>query len=88
MSYVWPPMLKSKSQQIREALLAEDRISALRITAHFYDRSPHTMIYRRGIDAYKHPAFYRQLGKDPHYALCDHNFRREFPCHEDDWRSY
>lgn len=60
-----PGPTKSKSQQIREALAKGDRITALRIAAHFHDRSPATMIYKSGLDAYNHPGFYRQLGKDP-----------------------
>jgi len=57
--------MKSKSQKIRDALAAGDRIAALRIAAHFYDRSANTLTYKRGLDAYNHPAFYRQIGKDP-----------------------
>jgi hypothetical protein len=38
---------------------------ALRIAARFFDRSSDTKIFKRGIDAYNNPDFYRQLGKDP-----------------------
>ena len=57
--------MKSKSQGIRDALAAGDRIGALRIAAHFHDRSTNTKIFKRGLDAHNHPEFYRQLGHDP-----------------------
>ena len=57
--------MKSKTQQIREALAADDPIDALRIAGRFFDRSVDTMIFKRGIDAYSHPGFYRQLGQEP-----------------------
>jgi hypothetical protein len=57
--------MKSKSQKIRDALAAGDRIAALRIAAHFHDRSSSTLTYKRGLDAHNHPAFYRQLGQEP-----------------------
>jgi hypothetical protein len=37
--------MRSKSQQIREALVPGDQIGALRIAARFFDRSPTTKIY-------------------------------------------
>jgi hypothetical protein len=37
----------------------------LRIAARFFDRSIDTKTFKRGIDAYNNPTFYRQLGKDP-----------------------
>ena len=37
----------------------------LRIAARFFDRSSATMIFKRGLDAYNHPDFYRQLGEQP-----------------------
>jgi len=37
----------------------------LRIAARFFDRSTDTKIFKRGMDAYNNPDFYRQLGKDP-----------------------
>jgi hypothetical protein len=55
----------SKSDQIRAALAAGDRIGALRIAARFFDRSPETATIRRGWEAHQHPAFYSQIGKDP-----------------------
>jgi hypothetical protein len=55
----------SKSQQIREALIAGDRIGALRVAAHFHNCSSNTLTYKRGFDAHNHPSFYRQIGKDP-----------------------
>ena len=57
--------MKTKSQKIRDALAAGDRIAALRIAAHFHDRSANTLAYKRGFDACNHPDFYRQLGRDP-----------------------
>ena len=54
-----------KSDQIRAAWAAGDRIGALRIAARFFDRSVHTRTFKRGMDAYNNPSFYRQLGKDP-----------------------
>ena len=40
-------------------------IGALRIAARFFDRSPDTKAFKRGMDAYNNPGFYLQLGKDP-----------------------
>lgn len=57
--------MKSKTQQIRDALAAGDQLGALRIAARFFDRSDDTMIFKRGRDAYNHPGFYRQLGQEP-----------------------
>jgi hypothetical protein len=57
--------MKSKSQKIRDALASGDRIAALRIAAHFHDRSASTLTYKCGLDALNHPDFYRQIGKDP-----------------------
>ena len=61
--------MKSKSQQIREALAADDLIGALRIAGHFFDRSDDTMIFKRGMDAYNNPGFYRQLGHEPDHVV-------------------
>jgi len=72
--------MESKSQKIRDALAAGDRIAALRIAAHFHDRSANTLIYKRGFDAHSHPSFYRQLGQEPEQltaaalALLETNF--------------
>lgn len=72
--------MKSKSQKIRDALAAGDRLAALRIAAHFHDRSASTLAYKRGLDAHNHPGFYRQIGKDPEQltatalALLETNF--------------
>ena len=57
--------MKSKSQEILDALAAGDVVSALRIAAHFHDRSADTLTYKRGLDAQNHPDFYRQLGRNP-----------------------
>jgi hypothetical protein len=54
-----------KTDQIRDAWSAGNRIGALRIAARFFDRSADTKIFKRGLDAYNNPDFYRQLGKDP-----------------------
>jgi hypothetical protein len=54
-----------KSDQIRAAWAAGDRIGALRIAPRFFDRSADTRTYKRGMDAQNNPCFYRQLGKDP-----------------------
>jgi hypothetical protein len=54
-----------KSDQIRAAWAAGDRIGALRIAARFFDRSADTKTFKRGMGAHNNPDFYRQLGKDP-----------------------
>lgn len=40
--------MRSKSQEIREALIVGNQIGALRIAARFFDRSVDTMIFKRG----------------------------------------
>jgi len=55
----------SKTEKIRAAWAAGERIAALRIAAPFFDRSNDTKTFKRGMDAYNNPDFYRQLGKDP-----------------------
>jgi hypothetical protein len=73
--------VQSKTQQIRDALAAGDRISALRIASRFHDRSRDTMIFKRGFDAHNNPSFYCQIGKDPEqltaraFALLEIRFR-------------
>jgi hypothetical protein len=59
---VVPP---TKTDRIRAAWAAGDCIGALRIAAKFFDRSEATKSFKRGMDAYNNPGFYRQLGKDP-----------------------
>ena len=54
-----------KTYKIRAAWAAGDRIGALRIAARFFDRSDDTKTFKRGMDAFNNPAFYRQLGKEP-----------------------
>ena len=54
-----------KVDQIRAAWAVGDQIGALRIAPRFFDRSTDTKTFKRGIDAYNNPDFYRQLGKDP-----------------------
>ena len=63
--------MKSKTQQIREALAVDDPIGALRIAARFFDRSADTKTFKRGIDAFNNPDFYRQLGKRPEQITQD-----------------
>ena len=48
-----------------DAWAAVNQIAALRIAARFFDRSMDTKTFKRGMDAYNHPGFYRQLGKHP-----------------------
>jgi hypothetical protein len=57
--------MRSKTDQIRTAWAAGDRIGALRIAAQFFDRSEDTRAFKRGMDAFNHPDFYTQLGKEP-----------------------
>ncbi len=57
--------MRTKSDQIRDAWAAGDRIGALRIAAQFFDRTDATMTFQRGIDAFNHPDFYTQIGKEP-----------------------
>jgi hypothetical protein len=60
-----------KIDQIHAAWIAGDQIVALRIAARFFDRSSDTKIFKRGIDAYNNPDFYRQLGKEPGQLVRD-----------------
>jgi hypothetical protein len=55
----------SKYGKICEAWAVSDRIGALRMAARFFDKSEDTQIFKRGMDAYNHPGFYRQLRQDP-----------------------
>ena len=57
--------MKCKVGQIRDAWAAGDQIGALRIGARFFDRSDDTLVLKRGMSAYNHPDFYRQLGQEP-----------------------
>jgi hypothetical protein len=59
---VVPP---TKTDRIRAAWAVDDCIGALRIAAKFFDRSEETKSFKRGMDAYNNPDFYRQIGKDP-----------------------
>jgi hypothetical protein len=58
--------MNCKTYKIRIAWAAGDRIGALRIAARFFDRAADTKVFKRGMDAYNHPEFYMQLGKEPH----------------------
>jgi len=55
----------NKTEKIRIAWGANDRIGALRIAAQFFDRSVETKIFKRGTAAHNNPGFYRQIGKEP-----------------------
>jgi hypothetical protein len=57
--------MQSKTERIRTTLDRRDWLAALRIASRFHDRSNDTLMFKRGFDAYQHPDFYRQLGKDP-----------------------
>jgi len=59
----------SKTEQIRAAWAAGDKVGALRIAARFFDRSIDTRTFKRGIDAYNNPGFYQQVGKDPEQLM-------------------
>src|SRR5262249_20973278 len=63
--------MNCKTDLIRAAWHAGDHIGALRIAARFFDRSIDTRAFKRGIDAYNNPDFYRQLGKDPEQIVRD-----------------
>jgi hypothetical protein len=63
--------MNCKSDQIRATWAAGDRVGALRIAARFFERSVDTRTFKRGIDAYSNPGFYRQLGKDPKQIVRD-----------------
>jgi len=64
-------LLISKTDKIRAAWAAGDRLGALRIAARFFDRSADTRSFKRGLDAHNHPDFYRQLGKDPERIIAE-----------------
>jgi hypothetical protein len=57
--------MPTKTDQIRAAWLAGGQIGALRIAARFFDLSEGTIAFKRGIGAFNHPDFYRQIGKEP-----------------------
>jgi hypothetical protein len=57
--------------KIRAAWVAGDRIGALRIAARFFDRSTTTRTFKRGMAAYNHPDFYRQLGQVPEQIVAN-----------------
>src|SRR5262249_44544990 len=63
--------MNCKTDQIRAAWHAGDRIGALRSAARFFDRSIDTKTFKRGIGARNNPNFYRQLGKDPEQIVRD-----------------
>jgi hypothetical protein len=57
--------MQTKTDQIRAAWFRGDRIGALRIAARFFDRYDATNTFQRGMNAYNHPQFYQQIGKEP-----------------------
>jgi hypothetical protein len=57
--------MHTKTDQIRAVWATGDQIGALRIAARFFDRSEDTRAFKRGMDAFNHPDFYTQLGKEP-----------------------
>jgi hypothetical protein len=57
--------MNRKTDQLRAAWTAGDQLLALRIAARFFDRSADTKAFKRGMDAYNNPGFYRQIGKEP-----------------------
>jgi len=63
--------MSSKCNQMRTAWSAGDRIGALRTAARFFDQSTETKAFKRGMDAYNNPDFYRQIGKDPQQIVRD-----------------
>jgi hypothetical protein len=63
--------MSSKISRVRSAWAAGDRIGALRIAARFYDRSADTISFKRGMDAYNYPDFFRQIGRDPEQILAE-----------------
>ena len=70
----------SKSRNIREAWANGDHIGALRIAARFFDRSGDTQIFKRAMNAFNNPEFYRQLRQDPDQMTADalHLLARKF----------
>jgi hypothetical protein len=63
--------MQSKTERIKIALANGDWLSALRTASRFHDRSADTLTFKRGFDAYQHPDFYRQLGKNPDELISD-----------------
>jgi hypothetical protein len=63
--------MNCKTDQVRAAWSAGDRIGALRIAARFFDRSIDTRTFKRGMAAYNNPDLYRQLGKEPEQIVRD-----------------
>jgi hypothetical protein len=61
--------MKRKVDQLRDAWNAGDQIAALRIAARFFDSSADTKTFKRGMAAHHHPAFYRQIGKEPEQLI-------------------
>jgi hypothetical protein len=67
----WTHAMICKTDKIRAAWAVGDRVGALRIAARFFDRSDDTKAFKRGIDAFNNPRFYRQLGKEPEQITQD-----------------
>jgi hypothetical protein len=49
----------NKTDKIRAAWAAGDKIAALRIGGRFFDRSIDTKAFKQAVDAYNNPEFYR-----------------------------
>ena len=56
---------------MRETWASGDHIGALRIAARFFDQSGDTQIFKRGMNAFNNPKFYRQLRQDPDQMTAD-----------------
>jgi len=61
----------SKCSKMRETWASGDHIGALRIAARFFDQSGDTQIFKRGMNAFNNPEFYRQLRQDPDQMTAD-----------------
>lgn len=57
--------MRTKADQIRDALAGGDVERAISIASRFFDRSEKTRLYKQAQSATQNPAFYRQIGKDP-----------------------
>ena len=54
----------TKLARIREAMMADDWDSALKIAARFQRLGEHDDVIRRAANAVGNPSFYKQLGQD------------------------
>ena len=65
------PLVISKAIEYVKLKLRVIASAHWRIAARFFDRSNATKVFKRGMDAYNSPGFYRQLGKDPDQIVTD-----------------